>query len=556
MFRSSLGLIVGIAFTSVMVACSGTVGEPGSTGDLGGDGQAGAPGAAAMCLGVSPGSSPLRRLTRREYNLTIQALLGDQTAPASKFVPEARQFGFDNNVEGATLNSLLIEQHEDAATKLANNAVKDLPKLLGCDFTSKGEDVCARQFIETFGRKAYRRPLMPADVERYMAFYAGLKQTSSFTEAIELTTRAFLLSPWFLYRPEFGTPDPKSPGAVRLTGYEMASRLSYLFWGSMPDDELFAAAAKGELTTSSQVLAQAKRLLTDAKGERAVADFYNQWATLSQLDALDRGTAFSPQLATLQRQETEAFVNEVVRNGDGRWSTMLTAPFTFTNATLAAHYGIAGGTTGAALRKISLDAKRGGGLMAQGSLMTLLAHPGQTSPVLRGKFVREQLLCEAPLVPPNNVDTTVPAPDLSLTARQQLEMKTESVQPCKTCHALLNPVGYAFDHFDSTGRWRDKEESGLPIDTTGDLVGTDVDGPISDHIGLLAKLADSRQARDCVVTQWFRYAHGREQAEADGCVIAQITELFESSGGNVRELLIGLTQTDAFLFRTAPQGGQ
>ena len=186
--------------------------------------------------------------------------------------------------------------------------------------------------------------------------------------------------------------------------------------------------------------------------------------------------------------------------------------------------------------------------------MTLLAHPGQTSPVLRGKFVMERILCQALPPPPNNVDTTVPAPDPMISPRKQLEQKTQTVQPCISCHDVLNPPGFAFDHFDAAGRWRDQDHNNLAIDTSGVLKGTDVDGPFADHIELAQRLAKSQTARACVVTEWFRYAYGRDHGAEDECTVNKLRALFEASDGDVRKLLLGLAETDGFRYRTKSGG--
>jgi len=321
----------------------------------------------------------------------------------------------------------------------------------------------------------------------------------------------------------------------------------------MPDTELLDAAEAGALDTPEEVATQAERLLEDDRGARVVKNFYYQWMQLSGLATLERPDSdLTPEVAALLRAETETFADEVVRLGDGSWSTLLTAPWSYMNGSLAAFYGV-DGPAGAEMEKVSLDPDRYGGFMTQASMMALLAHPGQPSPVLRGKFVREQLLCAPTPPPPDNVDTTPPATDPNATAREKLEQKT-SVEPCSSCHSLLNPPGFAFEHFDELGRWRD-DDSGLPIDSTGNLLSTDVDGAFEDHKALLEMLDSSEQVRQCVVLQWFRYAHGRDRTDADACTTGQLEALFAETGGDIRALLIGLTQTPAFLYRGPHEGG-
>lgn len=185
--------------------------------------------------------------------------------------------------------------------------------------------------------------------------------------------------------------------------------------------------------------------------------------------------------------------------------------------------------------------------------MATLAHEAQPSPVLRGKFVLEQLLCSPPPPPPDNADTSLPAADPSKTAREQL-VELTSVAPCSACHALLNPPGFAFEHFDALGRYRELDGN-IAIDATGDLVGPgDLVGHFENHEQLLSLLAGSEQVRSCIVSKWFTYTHGRGEGEGDACSLSHMRDTFRASGGNVRELLLSLTETSAFLYRTNPKG--
>jgi Protein of unknown function (DUF1592)/Protein of unknown function (DUF1588)/Protein of unknown function (DUF1595)/Protein of unknown function (DUF1587)/Protein of unknown function (DUF1585) len=522
----------------------------GNTAATGGNNSGTGGNSAAMCnSSITPGPSPMRRLTRWEYNNTVADLLGDASQPALAFVPEAVQLGFDNNADGATLSAVLISQQDDAAGRLAGAAVAKLSTLLGCDSAAKGEEVCATEFIARFGRRALRHTLDATERARYLAFYKQERATGTYAETIEQIVHAMLLSPYFLYRPEFGSITLDTKAARPLSAHELASRLSYLFWGSMPDDVLLDAADADKLSTPKELQIHAERLLSHARGQNSIKNFYGQWASLSQLASTTRDKIYTPQIAALQQQETEAFVDDIVRAGDGRWATMLTAPLSFQIDTLAAFYGSPGGTK--ELTRVALDPKRHSGLLTQGSLMTLLAHPGQTSPVLRGKFLLDRVLCLPPPPPPDDVDTTVPAPDPNVSARKQLEQKTQTVSPCMGCHAMINPPGFAFDHFDAMGRWRDTEDNKIAIDASGELLGTDVDGPFTDHVGLAKLLAESKTSRECVVTEWFRYAYGRDHDAVDNCTVDELRASFETSKGDIRQLLLSLAQTEAFRYLPA-----
>lgn len=495
--------------------------------------------------------APMRRLTRREYDATVYDLLGEDRALARQFVAEASQFGFDNNAEGATTSALVVEQFENAATIIAQKAVADLDGLLVCE-DSEAEPACIERFVVTFGGRAFRRPLTAEEQQRYLSFYQLMRADSTRGEAVELLLRAFLQSPHFLFRLELAGADPSGNDAVPLGPFEMASRLSYLLLGSMPDAALFEAASRDELGTPEQLRAQAVRLLASERGGAAIRDFMTQWSGLSTLAAADReNSALTPAVRAALGEELAMFSERVVRDDDGRWQTLMTAPYSYRNAELAAFYGHAA-PSGPGFQRVELDASRYGGVLTQAGPMALLAHSLQPSPVLRGKFILDRLLCAPPPPPPNNVDTRLPPIDPNATARQQLEQKT-GVSPCSNCHSLLNPAGFAFEHFDETGRWRNNDH-GLPIDASGSLANRP-GAEFTDHQGLIAWLAESGAVRGCQVLQWFRYAHGRDRGDADSCSLAILEDSFTTTDGNLRDLLVALTQTPSFRYRSRVVGG-
>ena len=542
--------------------CVGLVGD-GKQDDEPGNGKQ-----AITCDQPTLGASPLRRLTRWEYNNTVRDLLGDTTEPASGFAPEARQFGFDNNADGATFNATVIEDYERAAWDIAERAAQDLPGLLGCDPASEGEDACAEGFIDRFGRKAFRRPLSVDERDRFVAFYDDNRQAYGFEDAVKMLLAGILQSPSFLYRIELGTAVPASlgagslgagslgagsPDAVRLTPWETATRLAYLLWGTTPDDDLLAAAEAGALDTPEQVAAQARLMLEGEKGTRAVTNFYAQWAHLHEVQNLQKqDPAFTSDIALLMQQETEAFVDHLMRDGDGTVKSLLSSPTSFMNAELASYYGVEG-VEGTDFQQVDLDPERASGIMTQGAMMARLSHPEMVS---AGQFVLEKLLCAPPPPPPNDVDATLPGFDPNATSREQLEQKT-SAPKCSACHSLMNPIGFAFGHYDQLGRWQD-DEHGLTIDTSATVTGTDVAGDYADHRALLVAISESHQMAECMSVDWFRYAFGRDAADEDVCTLEPAIQRFDESGGDIRGLLLALTESPAFLYRRrfdTEQGG-
>jgi hypothetical protein len=299
-----------------------------------------APPKTTTCTPSEPFRSPLRRLTRVEYNNTVRDLLGDSSAPADKFPADELSNGFSNNAAVLSVSPLLAEKYQEAAESLAARAVADLRGLVGCD--PAGEAACARQFIERFGRRAYRRPLTGPEIERlHRVYLAG----GGFARGIELTVRALLQSPSFLYRLETTPPTRATDKVVRLGGYEVATRLSYLLWSTMPDDRLFEAAGKNELVTPVQVGRMARAMLDDPRARPAAAEFYRQWMGLGSLDSMVKDAAVYPELTAEVRAGLRAELGGVVEHhlwtGDRKLETLLTAPVGWLSPALARLYGVA-----------------------------------------------------------------------------------------------------------------------------------------------------------------------------------------------------------------------
>ncbi|HEV8246389.1 MAG TPA: DUF1592 domain-containing protein, partial [Polyangiaceae bacterium] len=317
---------------------------------------------------TQPGPSPIRRLTRDEYNHTVHDLLNDATAPGSSFPSEELALNFPNNADIQTVSSLLIEGYETASIALATEAVKDLPTLLGCDPATTGEDQCVQSFISSFGLKAYRRPLAADEVASLVDLYTTSKASYDFSTAVRLTLQSMLQSPYFLYRVEALGPQT----VTRLSGYEIASRLSYLLWSSMPDTALFAAAASGALDTADGVSEQAQRMLLDPRANQSVLTFFENWLDLQKLkhgDAKDPAACptFTAALVPLLRQESDLFLSDVFFNG-GDLKTLLLGNYTFMNKPLADYYKVTG-PTGDAFEKVTLDGSKRLGFLTQAGFL-------------------------------------------------------------------------------------------------------------------------------------------------------------------------------------------
>ncbi|WP_437962740.1 DUF1592 domain-containing protein (plasmid) [Sorangium sp. So ce119] len=541
----------------LLASCSGQFGDlPAHDGD----GEATAP----LCTAIEPGESPLRRMTRVEYDNTIADLLGDDSRPARGFVPEEESLGFNNQAAALVVSPLLAEQYMTAAEGIAERAAG---KLLGeapaCREAAGGaacrEEIAA--LVASLGKRAFRRPLAEDEVDELVAlFQRGLALGDAPADApdaastgLSLVVQAMLQSPHFLYRVELGMPDPVEGDVVPLTSYEVASRLSYLLWGTMPDDALFTAAERGALGTAAEIEAQARRMLEDPRAREAVKNFHRQWLGLAKIDEVAAGgkdpelyPEYRDELLSLFQAETEAFLDHAIFEEDASVTTLFTAPYSMMNRELAEFYGVEGGPRGEAFERVALDPSQRAGFVTHAGLLSLYAKPNRSSPVHRGRWVRQSLLCQIPPPPPDVVPEP-PTVDPTKTTREQFSQHV-SDPGCRSCHALLDPIGFGFEHYDALGRWRDAE-NGIPVDASGELTQTDVDGPFDGAVELAHRLADSEQVRACVVKQWFRFGHGRAEQGEDACSLSQATQAFEASGYNIKALLVALTQTDAFRYR-------
>jgi hypothetical protein len=536
---------------------AGAATSSGGSSSIGTGGAAGTmtPPSTAACPTVQVARTPLRRLTRFEYANTVRDLLNVDPSAANELPVDEVTDGFNNNAGVLTVSALHAEKYVLVSEALAKAAVKAVTTLTGCDAAAKGEDVCAAEFARNFGRRAFRRPTTAADEQLLMAAYSAGKTGGTYAEGIEVMIRAALQSTHFLYRLETTTPTSASAKLVPLSQFELGTRLSYLIWGSGPDDALLDAASRGELGSREQVAAKARAMLQNAKARPAISDFYNQWMGTSRLDVTSKSSAlfpaYSPAVRDAMAQELPAFVQYLLWTGDHKFTTLLTAPIAFVNNALAPIYGTT--ATGTAPQMVMLPASQNrAGILTQAGFLSVQAHPDQTSPVLRGKFIRTKLLCQPPPPPPVDADITPPDVSEGGTARERFSLHLTAAGSCTGCHQLMDPIGFAFENFDALGQYRTME-AGQVIDASGEVLGASdpaLRGAFNGVRELATKLANSDQVRDCVATQWFRFAAGRGEESADSCSLGTLQEAFAASGGDLVELVVAMTQTDAFWYRS------
>jgi hypothetical protein len=491
-------------------------------------------------------------MTRFEYDNTVRDLLGDTTHPAADFGAEEEALGFNNNAANLVTSSALAEKYMVAAEGIAERATQAMSSVVPCDPEAIGEDACAQQFIASFGKRAFRRPLAQEEADMLLGVYQAGRADADFRTGIEMVIEVALQSPAFLYRVEFGVTPLVGDTVVRLDGWEAASRLSYFLWGSMPDPDLFAAAEAGKLATKEEIAAQARRMLDEPRAREATGDFHQQWLHYGRIASVGKDATLFPgwssAVGQLMRAETSAFIDDVVFENGGDLHALLTAPYSFMNKDLAAFYGVPG-PAGDGFERVDLDPTQRAGILTTGTLLTINAHSNQTSPVHRGKLVREQFFCAQMPPPPKEVNITVPEPMAGSTARERFAEHSQN-KACSGCHELMDGIGFGFENYDAVGRYR-TEEDGKTIDASGSIAKSDVDGSFDGAVEMSKKLADSRQVERCYTTQWFRYAYGRGESAEDTCTIAALGDQFAGTGGDIKELIVALTQTDAFLYRKA-----
>lgn len=493
---------------------------------------------------VTAAPAPLRRLTNEEYNNTVRDLLGDTSRPADAFPPDEAIGGFENNTV-SPVTSLLVERYMGAAEALAAAATKSIDKLSPCP-AGETHEACARSFIESFGRLAFRRPLDVSERSALLAIYTEKEGRSDHARGVQLVIEAMLQSPNFLYRLE--AADDRGETTRALAGHEIATRLSYFIWASTPDAELLDAAAAGKLTAPDDIERAARRLLRDPRAVDGIRSFHRQWLDLRKLETESKDPAlypaFTPDLKRAMVEETLRFCARAVLEGGDAVSALLTSKKTFVNAPLAKLYGVPPPPRDGFML-VDLPPGERSGLLTQASVLSVLADAVETSPILRGKFVREKLLCQPVAPPPANVVVALPKFDPKIAKRERFAQHRQD-PVCAFCHKKMDPIGFGFEHYDALGAWR-TVDGAFPVDASGALSGTsDADGPFEGAVALGARLAESRQVRRCIATQWFRSALGRSERDEDTESLEGAYQVFARAGFDARELIVAIATSDAF----------
>ena len=512
---------------AALLACDGRIEglrEPGGvTGPASGGGRGGgAPGPATMtCVpGMGAAPLPLRRLTRAEYDNTVGDLLGAPQTFGDRLPADEKTGLFLSNVSGSVSWSML-EQYGLTAETLTTDVARLRAAVDACDVGTLGETTCANRFIDGFGQRAFRRPLEADERERYRALYAAHRARGSFDDGVTFVARTMLQSPNFLYHFD------EAPVA----------RLAFFLWSSAPDAELLAAAQSGSLATPAALAAQVDRLLADDRAARSMRQFHLQLLGVDAATVPNKSPAVYPSFnAAAWRgmvDETARFADHVVRRGDGKLETLLTASY----------------SVNAQGQQVMLDPAQRAGILTHPAVLAGLANPDTTSPVRRGVMIRRNLMCQGLPDPPPDAPTLVPPAMGQETTRQRVTRVTSQSAVCGSCHGFINDVGFGFENYGALGEWQARD-NGLPVDASGVLTGTEAsDGPFNGARELTTRLASSKQVEDCYTKQWVRFALARVEQPQDSCEVQALADAFTKSDGDIRALIRGIALSRAFAFK-------
>jgi len=499
----------------------------------------------AKCDGSArPGPRLLRRLTGTQLEATLAELFGDNDLQTGRVLDDPLALGFRVDAQRLVVRDLGSQQLLNNAEAVAERAVaQHLDKFIDCQDDSSQ---CFSDLVQSFGKKAFRRPLKRSEEEAYVEL---ARAEDGFKAGAEAIIATMLQSPHFLYRSEIGE---KSGERYELTQHEIASNIAYLVTGTLPDDELITAADEGKLSSSSERARHIDRLLKKDAAKDVLWQFADGWLGLDHLDTTvkdDSVFELTDDLRDSMREESRRFFIETFEEG-GTFKDLLTAQHSFLDRRLAEHYQVPGGSD--TFDRVDLPQnKRAGGILSHGGLLTGYATSTGSSPVKRGILVRARLLCDLLPDPPASLDTMLPDPIPGQTTRERFTRHSE-LPACKSCHALIDPVGFGFEHYDGFGRRRESE-NGKPIDATGNIAeyekGEDAQ---FEGLGELAQLiADSPRAQTCLVRYWSYFAYGLARWEEDACTYRDIRESAKKEDFSLSSVFKAIADSPHFTTRSA-----
>ncbi|MFT6179247.1 MAG: cytochrome c553 [Akkermansiaceae bacterium] len=503
------------------------------------------------------GRVTLRRLNRNEYHYTVRDLFGVTFNPSKDFpIDGAGGEGFDNMADALFSTPTLLEKYLLAAKKVIANVYTDPALRNKVIFTSpkspKEAKATAEKVLSYHATLAYRRRVSAEDLAPLLnAFAKGHQAGQDFGQALRAPLTALLINPRFLFRAEHDEPGKDE---WPLNDFELATRLSYFLWSSMPDHELFQLADEGKLRNSEVLRAQTLRMIADPKFTNFARHFAGRWLEFEKMiDQADpdpkRFPTFTPELRRSMYYESVAFFSHLIRQ-NRPLTELIDSDYTFANATLAKHYGLSETVTGSKLRKVSLKNKNRGGILGMGSTLTTTSLPLRTSPVHRGVWILDAMLGD-PAPPPPPDAGELPADDTKakgLTFRQQLDLHRKATK-CASCHARIDPLGFGLENFDAIGRWRTQDANGKPIDSSATLPG-DINFSTPQELKALLLAGKDKFAAN-MTRKLISYATGRALEYYDEVTINQIVAELPKNKYATRELILQIINSRPFLNRSA-----
>ena len=517
-------------------------------------------GGSSPAIEVDAGPVALRRLTAEQFERSIHDALGEHITVPSRIDPDDRREGlFAVGSSFASVTPSGFEKYEAAASAVAEQALDEAHRddLVQCqpESSASSDEECARAFVERIGRRLFRRSLTAEEASARVAIAnEAANELDDFYAGLELALISVLASPEFLFRVEVAEPDPTDPSRMRLTSVSMASRLSYLLWNTTPDDELVSAAENGALVTESGLAEQVERLLSSPKLETGMRSIFTDLYDFKQVDEglVRKDNALFPVFTqTLIEEAKEQTLRTIVAHlmADHDYRDLFTTPESFMTRRLGVAYRVPVPTASGWEPYVFSEEARRDGLLSHISFNALYSHPGRSSATLRGKFVREVLLCQDIPTPPANIDFSIVEDTTGelRTARERLVAHVAN-DACAGCHTLTDPIGLALESFDAMGMLRD-EENGVPIDTSGDLDGAEYD----DAAGMGRALRDHPALGPCLVRNLYRYATGRDVTTGEAALLDFLNERFADSEYEVRELMRELVLSDGFRTTSGPR---
>ncbi|MBA2542516.1 MAG: DUF1592 domain-containing protein [Deltaproteobacteria bacterium] len=501
-------------------------------------GSIGDPGNKESPCGPIP-EARIRRLSHTEYRNTVRDLFPTLALPELQLAPDSAPLGFDNDIESMQASPLLVQQYNAAAIAISDLVAADPTTVVACTEGS----ACGRELILTLGGRAFRRPVTETEATTLQAIFDRYLASGGFAMAVEITTQAILQSPQFLYRLEAGTETEAS------SQYDVATRLSYLLWATMPDQALIDAASRNELATEADLAVHVDRMLADPRALEGFMEFTRQWLEMSRLDRVTKqdSDGWSEDVRAALAEEARLFLAEIVFRRGGTVADFLLSNQAFIGPKTAAFYGLPAPTEWS---EVTLPDRRG--FLMQAQFLAANGHPQNPSPVLRGLFVLRNLLCVELGSPPAGVDMTIPGPlpGVPQTNRQIYEQVT-GAEVCQKCHSIINPLGFTFEQFDTFGRFRTVDNT-LPVDASGGFGSTAFGGPHD----LLEYLAASTEVRKCITGKYLTFANGSHDGANDRCVARDVQQDLVDSGGSLTQLMKSIAMHPRYLGLAPHKEGQ